>query len=854
MHHIELSGEWMLSLAAGQAPVPIDHVPATIPGDNLTALFQAGLIPDPFVARNEIDLQWLGRCDWEFHRTFEIPEHYSGSLRLVAQSIDTVAELWVNDSRVCESDNMFFPVDVCIPPDAVRSGTNTIRVVIAGAERIATERAQALEMDIPHTQFPVQSPHRNLVRKVQCHAGWDWGPALMVSGIYGNIGLYFSEAPFLSGFAAQPTRAGGQWRVAIESFFAPPDDPLAAAPRVEVEVEIRDPSNRTVATTKEPVRIWPDGHGEVIETHLSDPDLWWPNDMGAQTLYTVSMTAGGRTLEKRIGFREVTLQRLPDDEGESFTFVVNGQPIFAKGSNWIPQDALPGRSDPQKLRRLLESAAESHQNMIRVWGGGTYESDQFYDICDELGLLVWQDFMFACGMYPDADWFLESVRKEVQYQVRRLKDRACLALWCGNNENVGALNWYEQSKTKRDRYLVAYDRLNEGVVGTTCRENDSGHAFWPSSPAAGVDDFGDDWEADQAGDMHYWAVWHGGKPFAAYRSVTPRFCSEFGFQSFSSASEVATFATPDQYNVTSPVMEHHQRNDRGNALIMLTMNRYYRFPNGFVEQLYLSQVQQAHAIRTAVEYWRSRMPRCMGAIYWQLNDTWPVASWASLEYSGKWKLLHYAAARFFAPQAVVAVPLDAGERPLTKEQAPAAAWAVCVINDLPKELSGTLVVRIMGYDGTVLHSKRLNGALAAPSSATHIHTVRVATGPDPSAAFAVVDFEPQGESLSRSRGALRTQFFLHHPKQSELAAATVAADVIPEPEGFLVRLSTDLPAFEVSLDAGSLPGRFSDNMIPLLPGEPVEIHWIANQPVDKLIFADTLRIVHLNQIGVFHEG
>ncbi|WDR02782.1 hypothetical protein PSQ19_00645 [Devosia algicola] len=325
------------------------------------------------------------------------------------------------------------------------------------------------------------------------------------------------------------------------------------------------------------------------------------------------------------------------------------------GANWIPADAIPSRITPAVVRDLLESAKAANMNMLRIWGGGQYEPDYFYELCDELGILIWHDFMFACMSYPSDREFLDDVRVEITQQLRRLSHHACIALWCGDNEVIGSLGWYPETMAAPERYVANYDRLNS-MLGRIVEDEDPARRFWPSSPSMGYLDFSDGWHADTRGDTHYWDVWHSAKPFEAYRTVNPRFASEFGFQSFTSMNVIETFAEPKDRNPSSPVMENHQRNEGGNARILETMTRYFRFPSNFDQMVFLSQIQQGLAIKTAIEYWRSTKPRCMGTLYWQINDIWPVASWASLDYGGQWKLLHYMAKRFYLPISVVAVP------------------------------------------------------------------------------------------------------------------------------------------------------------------------------------------------------
>ena len=329
-----------------------------------------------------------------------------------------------------------------------------------------------------------------------------------------------------------------------------------------------------------------------------------PAGYGEQPLYQLNIRLDGQVIEKKIGFRDLHLDTSVDDIGSAMTFVVNGRPIMAKGANWIPVDALPSRHTKDRYQKLLQDAKAANMNMIRVWGGGMYEQDIFYELCDALGLLVWQDFMFACALYPSTPNFISEVQAEVRHQVRRLKDHPCIALWCGDNEVIGAISWYPESKTNREKYVVNYDRLNRAIEQIVAIE-DPARRFWSSSPCNGELDYGDAWHDDNKGDMHFWDVWHSGKSFDAYQSIQPRFCSEFGYQSWPSLPSVKSFAPEIDWNITSPSFEKHQKN-RGNSIITEMFTRYFRFPMSFEQMLYLSQAQQAVAIKTASEYWRAQ--------------------------------------------------------------------------------------------------------------------------------------------------------------------------------------------------------------------------------------------------------
>lgn len=658
METFDLAGAWRLI----QDERRID-ISMKMPGDILSALVEEGTAPDPYEGMNEGELQWVGGTDWRIERKFEAPSSLLAceSVFLDIDVIDTIASVWLNGVLVGDSADMFvrFRRDVT---SALKKGKNLISILIRSPEAEAARIAEDLPYPIPASLYPVSSPHRNLIRKAQCMSGWDWGPCLMTGGVYDGIRLVGTEGPRVEYIRCSMVPIGG---------FDVVSGPLPASGpdfSVTVATEIWSPRAMeailTVSLTGRELgrRVELPQGNSVVETSfaIEKPALWWPAGMGAQPLYDleVSLGAAGNRSErdpsphiarKRIGFRKLAVSTREDAIGREMKFVVNGRDCFAKGANWIPADALPSRWTKERMAGLLASAKEANMNCLRVWGGGRYESDCFYDLCDELGILIWQDCMFSCALYPSSPDFLGLVGEEMRHQVKRLADHPSLALWCGNNEALGAITWYEESKKSPARYIVDYDRLTEGVLGRIVREMDPGRCWWPSSPSAGPNDFSDNWHSDERGDMHYWTVWHEGKPFSEYLSVRPRFCSEFGFQAFPSPGTVASFAPVSERNITSPTMEWHQRHPRGNSLIVETMLRYFRMPRNFEETLYLSQVQQAMAIKTAVEYWRSERPRCMGTLYWQLNDLWPVTSWSSLEYDGSWKLLHYEARRFYDP-------------------------------------------------------------------------------------------------------------------------------------------------------------------------------------------------------------
>ncbi len=519
------------------------------------------------------------------------------------------------------------------------------------------KEAQKRDYRIPQVGN-LQIPHFNLLRKVQCHGGWDWGICLAVSGIYRSIFLRAESTCKVKYVYTSQTFKNDTCILGITLEYE-----SIGAQQINYSVNC---SNQILEGNLQTAT----GNGkQQFELKIHNPKRWWPNGLGEQNLYTLDIQFGQNKVCKQIGFRTIECITQKDYTGESFYFKVNGQPIFCKGANWIPCDALPSRQTHQKIDNLLQSAVDANMNMLRVWGGGQYEEDYFYQRCDELGLLLWHDLIFSCSLYPSDETFLESIYTETVQQIKRLRDHASIALWCGDNECLGALHWYEESKKNRDRYLVDYDRWNYMTLRKAVAEADETRRYWPSSPSAGLNQYADHWTQDNSGDMHSWAVWFNAVPFTKYTEIKPRFCSEFGFQSFPSTNTLRQFLPEDQWNINSPSMEAHQKSKVGNSRIIETFFRYFRFPKNLESHVYLSQLQQALAIKTAVEYWRSLRPHCMGTLYWQLNDNWPVVSWSSLEYSGQWKQLHYHAKRFYAPLQIVGQSVSENE------------IEICLLND-----------------------------------------------------------------------------------------------------------------------------------------------------------------------------
>ena len=637
---------------------------ARVPGCVHLDLWRHGLIPDPFYGSNELGLRWIERENWTYRTAFDLDEAFLAreTIELVADGLDTLATLTLNGREIARTESMFTGYRFSVK-EALRPGRNEL--VVAFANPLDYVNARRRPDDVEWNDPVGGCSH---IRKQQCSFGWDWGPRFATSGIYRDIRLEaWSGGRILGARVRQTHRAPG----GAVTLHIVPNCRLACPAG-------RGGGGEMSSTPAFACRL--SFGGEVVaqssgtELTVSHPRLWWPNGHGEQPLYDLRVdlldAPGGAvvdTWETRVGLRTVVLDRHPDEYGESFQFVVNGQAIFAKGANWIPAHSFVSQVTRADYDALLTDATDVHMNMLRVWGGGIYESDDFYDLCDEKGLLVWQDFMFACAMYPGHEAFLKLVQAEAEYQVARLAPRACLALWCGNNE-------IEQMATRLaedPRRAADYRRIFEELLPAAVARHDGVTTYWPCSPHDPTSDLADvakrqtggtHVNAEGAGDSHFWDVWHARKPVKTYEEKRFRFCSEFGMQSYSSPEVAATFCPPEEFNVFSPAMENHQKNGGGNATILDYVARLYRFPKDFESLSYLSQLNQLWCLKVGVEHFRRSLPRTMGALYWQLNDCWPVFSWSSVEFGGKWKALHYGARRFFAP-ALVSAHVPGDEKP-----------------------------------------------------------------------------------------------------------------------------------------------------------------------------------------------
>ncbi len=798
MHKQTLSGSWQFRQSGSN-----EWLPANVPGGVHTDLLALERIPDPFMADNEKKVQWVAETDWEYRRIFSVDKALAGEVQhiLVCDGLDTLAEVSLNGALLGRADNMFrrWSWDV---RHFLKESDNELKIVFrAPVTYIKARQATKPLMgggDIPGGPY---------LRKAPCQWGWDWGPKLPPIGIWKDIRLEgYSQAKF-EDIHIRQIHADGKVTVSADVKIEQWE-----AAGLQVTLKVSSPDGKVQTDKAEPGRPT-DGIAICnLKSPVLHPQFWWPNGFGKQPLYQVEVTLKSRqiVLDQRnyqVGLRSVKLRREPDEWGEFFTFVVNGIPIFAKGADWIPADSFPTRISDSSMERLIRDAAAAHMNMLRVWGGGFYEEERFYDLCDRYGLLIWQDFVFACGIYPEEPAFYENVHAEAIQNVRRLRHRASLALWCGNNEmEQGWVDWKwnDPNDPPSQSLKASYDRMFHHLLPGIIAAEDPDRPYWPSSASSGIP-FANP-NSQQRGDTHYWEVWHGRKPFSAYREQFPRFMSEFGFQALPPYKTVQTYAAPADQNMTSYIMEHHQRSGSGNGLMIGQMTDTFRMPKDFQALVYLSMVLQAEGIRYGVEHWRRNRQLVSGTLIWQLNDCWPVASWSSIDYFGRWKALHYAARKFYAP--VLLSVEDQGKR-----------MGLCITNDTTTPWTGEVRWSLETLSGKGL-DQGVENVSASALAMTCIRALDFSGRVNDENRRQVVFIA----ELWKGRELVARQLATFVPnKHLELVAPQVETKVFAAGQQLTIQVKTSSLARFVELELEGADVIFSDNYFDLPAGQTTAV-------------------------------
>lgn len=636
MKKLTLNGTWNMN-----------SLPVTIPGSVLSCLLTEQKIEDPYFGTNEYATRDLFWNDYEFDRTFEVSTQFleQQNIDLVCYGLDTLCDVILNGVTIATTNNMHrtwrFPVK-----DKLKEGQNEIKIICKSILKYIESYKN--EPHKPITFFNAGTIEGSqYIRKPHSMLGWDWGAQLPDAGISRDIELEAYSDAKIEEILFEQKHQEHQVELTVNvTLWNKSQEP------VELTVTLFDCEKKDciIFEYKENLVINQETWKQKIL--IDNPKLWWPNGFGKQPLYSIVITISKNKEELQqkqfqLGLRTLEISRDKDQWGEEFCFKVNGIKIFAKGANYIPEDCVYSRITKERMEYLIDSSVRANYNILRIWGGGYYPSDLFYQMCDEKGIIIWQDLMYACNIYEVTDEFAENIVAEAIDNVKRLRHHACLGLWCGNNELEGAwcgwTDFMEHNEYVRADYLKQFEFLLPKAVSSSDHQT----SYWPSSPSSGG--CFDNPHDENRGDVHFWEVWHGQKPFSEYQKHYFRFCSEFGFQSFPCLKTVETFTKKEDHNIFSEVMESHQKSGVANGKILYYLSQNFKYPKDFDSLLYVSQVLQGIAIKSGVEHWRRNRGRCMGSIYWQINDNWPVASWSSIDYFGRWKALHYMAKNFYEP-------------------------------------------------------------------------------------------------------------------------------------------------------------------------------------------------------------
>lgn len=759
-----LNGQWnMTRVSTG------DNYNVNVPSDNYTQLLESGAIPDPYYRDNEKLVEWVGREDWSYERTFNLSENdlNNRKILLVCKALDTLCDVYVNDQLVGKGENAHLKYEFDIK-NVAKAGGNTLKITFFAP----TTYAEKMQAEKPLPKNFNGTDGIAYIRKPHCHFGWDWGPHIPLSGITDDISVICFDNRLED--------------VEIKQIHDNGKVTLKTNPIVDGEGEI----NSKI--------ICPDGAELQIENNeitIENPELWWTKELSGkekQPLYTITTTLGDTVITKKIGLRTIRLNREKDQYGSNFCFELNGVPIFAKGANWIIPDSLMGRTTNATYDHYIDSALKANFNMLRIWGGAYYAPDYFYEQCDEKGLLIWQDFMFACLMYPFyEDDFRNNVLKEIEYNVNRIKSHPSLCLWGGNNEIETMFSYMPETM----KIVQWYKKFFYEILADFVAKLDPDTPHIPTSPIGEA--FRKGVTGDAHGDTHMWNVWHGQKPLNYYRTRPTRFCSEFGLESLPSMDAIRQFAEEKDYNITSEIFNAHQKCKSGNRKMLFYLLEKYYEPENFEDMIYMTNLIQKECIADATEHWRRNRGRCNGSLFWQFNDCWQAPSWSSVDFTGKWKALQYSARHFFEP---VCVSIEE-----TKND-----YKIYAINDLTEAKKVKIIITLSTLNGKVISSNELEKTLS-PLSSECVFGAKI--NGNKKVLFLSVKMHENDKLISE-----RTKIFVPD-RDLKLKPNTIQKSTSYENSELKIKLISPIFCRSVMIDIADFSTPFSDNYFDLLPNE-----------------------------------
>lgn len=785
---------------------------AKVPGTIHQDLLNHNRIPNPFYGMNEEAVQWVENEDWMYRTSFVVTEEQLNRDAAVLEldGLDTYADVFLNGALILRSDNMFVGHKVPVK-SVLRKGENRLLIRFRSAVKEALPQWETNGFDYPADNDHSSKRVSIYTRKAPYSYGWDWGIRLATCGIWRPVRLVFSDVARIEDYyvrqaSVSASKADVDNRLEITNVTSQPVSAL-------LKVAYHYSANDTKEVQKQ-IELRPGENTVSLPVMIDNPHLWMPNGWGEPSLYkfTVSVSVDGvevASQERQVGLRSIRVVMEDDEHGKSFYFEVNGHPMFAKGANFIPDDALLPNVTPERYKRILEDVKAANMNMLRVWGGGIYEDDKFYDEADRNGILIWQDFLFACTTYPHDPLFLKRVEAEAEYNIKRLRGHASLAMWCGNNEIYeGVRYWGWKNKYTAEAFAEmnrGYDVLFRQLLPDMVKRFDSDRFYMHGSP------YEANWgrpESWKIADSHNWGTWYGRKPFESFDSEIPRFMSEYGFQAFPEMKTIRTFAEEKDFELESPVMNAHQKATIGNALIKQTMSLYYKVPAKFEDLVYVGLVLQGQGMRHGIEAHRRNRPYCMGSLFWQLNDSWPVVSWSSIDYYGNWKAMQYQSQRAFAPVLINAI----------KEGDDLCVYLIS--DELQDRDDVRLTVELMDFDGKSHGKWTHSGKLSANTSMLFLKKRVDEFLSKQDAATSFLRF-----TLKAKNGAALADevFYFAYPKDQKLSEARIETSVKRRGEAIEMTLKADKLARDIFIEVPVQGVRFSDNFFDLLPGQRKKI-------------------------------